>query len=233
MRGRTGRRVASVAALGALAVATAGCGSDSGGSQASPATPTTNQAPANGLPAFDAEQRMPPNDVGSLRRLYDPVLEPMGLRLTRGALIDTSNDQYTPSNDGTHLALYVEPTGPYTDEQYIDGFWSVTALITPDVFARWPGIETYDICQEPLPADDDREEPFPVTQINITRAAAATIDWANGDLVDLLFVARTDPDTQIVVNRDIRKNPAYEAADTAARQRAGLDLDTIPPTTPN
>jgi hypothetical protein len=229
MRDRARRRIAAVAALGALTLATAACGSDSGSSQA---PPTTSPVPSNGLPAFDAEQQLPPNDIGSLRRLYDPALEPMGLRLTRGALIDTSNDQYTPSNDGTHLALYVEPTGDYTDAQYLDGFWTVTALITPDVFGRWPGLESYDICQEPLPSVDDRPEPFPVTQVNITRGAAATVDWANGDLVDLLMVARTDPDTQIVVNREIRKNPAYEAADAAAKTKAGLNPDTIPSTTP-
>jgi hypothetical protein len=230
MRGRARRNIAAVAAFGALAFTTAACGSDSGSSQEP--SPTTSPDPANGLPAFDAEQQLPPNDVGSLRRLYDPVLEPMGLRLTRGALIDTSNDQYTPSNDGTHLALYVEPTGDYTDAQYLDGFWTVTALITPDVFARWSGLESYDICQEPLPSVDDRPEPFPVTQVNITRDAAETVDWANGDLVDLLAVARTDPDTQIVVNREIRKNPAYEAADAAAKARAGLNPDTIPTTAP-
>ena len=106
--------------------------------------------------------------------------------LTRGALIDISNDQYVPSNDGRHLALYVEPIADYTTEQYVDGFWTISALITPDVFARWPQLESYDICQEPLPSVDDKPEPFPITQINLTRQAAAEIDWEGGDLVDLL-----------------------------------------------
>jgi hypothetical protein len=169
--------------------------------------------------------------VGSLRRLYDPVLEPMGLRLTRGALIDTSNDQYTPSNDGTHLALYVEPTGDYTDAQYLDGFWTVTALITPDVFARWSGLESYDICQEPLPSVDDKPEPFPITQINLTRDAAATVDWENGDLVDLLVVSRTNPDVKVVVNRELRQSTPYMAADAAARTKAGLPPQSSTTTT--
>lgn len=224
---RARRALAAVTVASALLGVTVGCSSDAGDPQA---TATTRPAPANGLPAFDPEQQLPPNDIGSLRHLYDPVLEPMGLRLTRGALVDTSNDQYTPSNDGTHLALYVEPTGDYSDEQYVTGFWDVTALITPDVFARWPGLQSYDICQEPLPSVDDRPEPFPVTQVNITRQAADTVDWAGGDLVDLLVVARTDPDTQVVVSRTIRQHPAYQAADAAAKTKAGLNPDTIPPT---
>jgi hypothetical protein len=196
------------------------CGS--GSTSTSDAVSTTTHAPADGLPAYDAEQQLPPNDVGSLRRLYDPVLARLGVRLTRGALIDISNDQYVPSNDGRHLALYVEPIADYSTEQYVDGFWSISALITPDVFARWPLLESYDICQEPLPAVDDKAEPFPITQINITRDAAAGVDWEGGDLVDLLALSRTNPDVRIVVNRELRQSAAYLAADGAARTKAGI-----------
>ena len=131
--------------------------------------------------------------MGSLRELYDPALAKLGVRMTRAELIDITNSRYEPSNDGRHLAMYVEPIADYSNEQYVNGFWTVSALITPDVFARWPELESYDICQEPLPALDDSPEPFPVTQINITRAAAATIDWQDGDLVDLLTASRPIP----------------------------------------
>lgn len=184
------------------------------------ATATTRPTPAPGLPAFADEQRLPPNDVGSLRALYDPALEALGVRVTRAELVDTTGNKYVPANDGRHLAIYVEPIADYSDEQYLNGFWNVTALMTQDVFERWADLESYDLCQEPLPAVDDSPEPFPVTQVNISRGAASTIDWQDGDLVDLLVVARTDPDARIVVNRRIRDTPAYVAADAAARTKA-------------
>jgi hypothetical protein len=223
---KQGSRRAATALVAAAALAMAACGSNVDSSTAT--APTTRPAPAAGLRAFDAEQQLPPNDVGSLRELYDPALAELGVRLTRAELIDITDSRYEPSNDGRHLAMYVEPTGDYSNEQYVNGFWTVSALITPDVFERWPELESYDICQEPLPAVDDRPEPFPVTQINITRGAASTIDWANGDLVDLLAVSRNNPDLTIVVNRDIRSTPTYMAADAAARTKAGLNPAPVP-----
>lgn len=213
----------------AAALLLAACGSDSGSSSATPQT--TLPTPAEGLPAFDPQQQLPPNDVGSLRALYDPALAKLGVRLTRAELIDVTDSRYEPSNEGRHLALYVEPVADYSDDQYVNGFWTVSALMTPDVFARWPQLESYDLCQEPLPAVDNSPEPFPVTQINISRAAADTIDWKDGDLVDLLTVSRTNPDLRIVVNRAIRQNPAYAAADAAAKTKAGLNPAPVPSTT--
>jgi hypothetical protein len=215
-----------MALVAAATLVMSACGADSGSS--SEIAPTTRPAPADGLPAFDAEQQLPPNDVGSIRELYDPVLAKLGVRVTRAELIDTSDGRYEPSNDGRHLAMYVEPIGDYSNEQYVNGFWTVSALITPDVFARWPELKSYDICQEPLSAVDDRPEPFPVTQINLTRAAASTIDWADGDLVDLLTASRTNPDLKIVVNREIRQSPTYVAADAAARTKASLNPAPVP-----
>jgi hypothetical protein len=217
------RRRTSVAAVARMLLI-AGCGLLAACGSSSPSDDTssgTTPPPGPGLPEFDREQTLPPNDVGSLRNLYDRALAPLGVRLTRGALVDTSNDRYVPSNTGRHLALYVEPIADYSEEQYLEGFWTVSALITPDVFARWPDLESYDICQEPLPAVNDEPEPFPLTQINLTRAAASRIDWEDGDVVDLLVASRSDPDVKVVVNRDLRENPAYAAADAAARARTG------------
>jgi hypothetical protein len=219
------RRLAALVLAAGLAVATVACGDDSGDRQATPAgggDVAGESAPRHPLlPAFDPEQELPPNDVGTLRRLYDPVFETMGLRLTRAALVDVSAGGYEPSDDGTHLALYVEPTGAYSEDDFAAGLWTVSALVTPDVFARWSGLESYDICQEPLPGVDDRPEPFPVTQINITRDDAATIDWDNGDLVELLVAAKANPEIRLIVNREVRASASYQAADGAARARAG------------
>ncbi|HUF85625.1 MAG TPA: hypothetical protein VMQ81_13660, partial [Acidimicrobiia bacterium] len=62
----------------------------------------------------DEERSLPPNDFEQLADIFDPKLEPLGLKLTRGALIDTAEGRYRPSDTGRHLAVYVEPTGEYT-----------------------------------------------------------------------------------------------------------------------
>jgi hypothetical protein len=212
---RRGATALAAATLALASVATA-CGSDGTEPDASSATTVSDEA----LPAYDPAQTLPPNDVGSLRRLYDPVLAPLGLRLTRGALIDLAAGGYEPSNEGTHLALYAEPIAPeYSPAQYLESFWDVSATITPDVFARWSSLESYDICLEPVDAVDDREEPFPVTQVNITREAAATIDWANGELVDLITRGRTDADIRVIVSRDLRTSPEFQAVLELSRRQ--------------
>lgn len=219
----TRRGLGLLAVVSVAVVLATGCGSDAT-PEADPLPTTTPAAfgdrpevkAAALLPPQDARATLPPNDIGGLRHIYDAALETMGLRLTRGALIDVSNDGYRPSNAGTHLALYVEPiSGERTDQEYVDGLWTVSALITPDVFARWSGLESYDICQEPPGRVDDREEPLPYTQINLTRSVAEGIDWAGGDLVELLSAARGEPDFKLVVVKQIRDEPTYKAANAA------------------
>jgi hypothetical protein len=174
------------------------------------------------LPAVAEDQTLPPQDLTSIRAVYDEALATMGLRLTRAALIDLTGGRYEPSPDGRHLALYVEPIEPgYTAQQYADRFWTLSALVTPDVFERWPEIESYDICQEPLPEVDDSPEPPPVTQINITRAAAQEVDWVDGDLVELLVAGRSDEDVRLYANRMVRDVPSFVAATEAARAATG------------
>jgi hypothetical protein len=214
MSGR-GATALAAAALAIASMATA-CSSDGAEPDTSSATTVSDEV----LPAFDPAQELPPNDVGSLRRLYDPVLAPLGLRLTRGALIDLAGGGYEPSNTGTHLALYAEPIAPdYSPTQYLESFWDVSATITPDVFARWSALESYDICLEPVDAVDDRDEPFPVTQVNITREAAAAIDWANAELVDLITAGRVEADVRVIISRDLRNSPEFQAVLELSRRQ--------------
>ncbi len=210
------RRWAATALAAALALGptlgVTACSDDSTSS-----TSTTVASGANPLlPPVDGAQALPPDDVTTLRRFYEPVLEPFGLTLTRAALIDRSQGGYEPSPTGTHLALYVEPTRTFGDDEFVANLWELTAAVTPDVFARWSGLVSYDICQEPNPGEDDRPEPFPVTQIDVTRQAAAEVDWPAGDLVDLLVAARTVPDFAVRVKRTLRENPTYQEASQAA-----------------
>ena len=57
----------------------------------------------------------------------------------------------------------------YAEADYIDGIWDLTALFTPLVFETWSGLASYDICQEPPASVDPGYEPFPMTQVELSR----------------------------------------------------------------
>lgn len=132
------------------------------------------------------EHSLPPNDFEQLADIFDAKLEPLGLKLTRGALIDTRHGRYRPSDTGRHLAVYVEPTGEYTPAEYAEGIVPSAQVFLPEVFERWDQLETFDVCQEPLPGVDDRKEPPPVTQLFLSRAESRDVDWTGVTLADLL-----------------------------------------------
>jgi hypothetical protein len=184
-------------ALGvAITLALTACGDDGGGGGGEPVT------------------AYPPTTSEELADVFDPQLEPLGLRVTRGALIERSDGGYVPSDTGEHLALYVEPIDEagYDTADYVEGIGTVTALVTPQVFERWSGVETYDICQEP-PADvDDSDTPAPYTQIEIDRASAAAVDWDEATTSTVLDLGRTG-DLRLVVTPAISADPAYQEAD--------------------
>lgn len=213
MTSRAAAALLAGATLGLMALL-GGCGDDSGPAARSEATPPPGETTA--IPPEDL-QPLPPNDVVAVAAVYDPMLEPFGLRVTRGALIDRSGGGYEASDTGTHLALYVEPTREWSTDDYLAGAWDVAALLTPDVFARYGDLESYDICLEPMPADDDRPEPLPVTQLDITREVAAEIDWDGGSLVDLV-TAGLRGQLILNINDDLQAHPGYlEAVDVATK----------------
>jgi hypothetical protein len=165
----------------------------------------------------ESDSPHPPNTVEELAEVFDPQLEPLGLRLTRGALIDRSDGGYIPSDEGEHLALYVEPiddTG-YTTADYVEGIGTVTALVTPQVFERWSAVESYDICQEP-PADvDDRDAPAPYTQIEMDRAQAESVDWETATTETVMGLSQTGQ-VRLIVTPVISADPGYQEAFAAA-----------------
>lgn len=133
-----------------------------------------------------ADPELPPVDPLAIAPLFEDELAEIGVRLTdRGGLVDRSNG-YEFSPTGDHVALYVEPVGTYTDEQYVDGIVSITRAVAPLLFATYEGVASFDICQEPRPEEDLRDEPPPVTQIEMTRDQVEAVDWGAVDLVDLL-----------------------------------------------
>ena len=150
---RTNRthRFFGIAAAGALAcTATVGCSSGSGDG--------------------NSAKTLPPNDKASIERVFAPELKRLGVRLTRGALVDLKTGK--PSASGTHLAVYVEPTGDFTPEDYARGTVRTLRAFLPAAFERWSGLTSFDLCQEPLPATDTRPEPPPITKVDLTKAAS-------------------------------------------------------------
>ena len=126
-------------------------------------------------------------------------------------LYDTTGGGYDPAPNGTHLALYVHPLDQRPDaSSYAEGMWATAALVTPDVFARWPGLESYDICQEA--ADVPEPQPPAETQVALTREAAAQVDWSGGSLTDLLALARRTTGVTLVTSTAVRDSAPYRAA---------------------
>lgn len=195
-------------------------------------TPTDAEDPDEADDAADADDHadldgdLPPTDALALVPLYGPLLEDHGVELTdRGGLIDRS-DGYEVSPDGTHLALYVSPVGERTDEQYLDGIVELAQVFLPEVFDRWPELESFDICQE-VPPDQVEEGYTPtVTQIDISREAAATIDWPDASLADLYASELTDDSFSMTVFGDLQDHDRVRTARSEARARFGSNSDS-------
>ena len=150
----------------------------------------------------------PPNDVTELARIFDPQLEPLGLRLVRGRLIDRSEGGYEPSDTGTHLALYAEPFGTVSTDRYISNIVPLTKIFVPEVFDRWERLASFDICQEPLPVVNDDPEPPPVSQVTVFRGPATNLDWDGMDLRGLIRASRDFPkDVGVVLSPVLRRTP--------------------------
>ncbi len=127
---------------------------------------------------------LPPPTLAALQKRFDPQVKALGLRVSRGLL--QSLETYEQDPQGTHLALYVEPIKPgYTNAQYLKNFTKLTHLLVPAVFEKWKGLESFDICQEPV--DDPRAVPPPVTQIFVQRDALDRVGgWRRANLTQLL-----------------------------------------------
>ena len=154
----------------------------------------------------------PPKNASEIIPLYEDELAELGLLLTpRNGLIDRSNNQYVNSAEGQHLAIYVEPTRARTNQEYVEGILSVTKIFVPDVFDRWPRLESMDVCQEPDPVIDNREEPPPLTQIEFTREQAAAIDWDEVTVADLVARSKSDPPRlRLAVAKKLEESPEFE-----------------------
>src|SRR5262249_18228711 len=162
---------------------------------------------------------LPPSNRAALDKMFRADLKPLGLRVSRGLLQNLAT--YKEDPHGTHLALYVTPTSSkYATADYVQNFAKITRVFVPMVFQRWKGLESFDICQEPV--NDPRDEPPPVTQIFLKRTALDRVgSWKRATLPDLLAASPKDhrergADYYVYFDTDVVKDPAFQkAADTA------------------
>ena len=162
----------------------------------------------------DDDGGLPPGDDAGLEEVFQPFFDPLGLEFTYGGVVDY--------RDGKHLQLYVEPAGPATDQQYLDRLVSSSRAIVPFLFDEFPELDTFDICQEPVPSGPgDADRPEPRTVVLLSREQAASVaDWSTATLADLLRASRVGGGGGVKVDDAIAALPAYVEADAAAEAPA-------------
>ena len=150
--------------------------------------------------------------------IFAKKVKPFGLRVTRAALVEPAAGARPR---GTHLAIYVEPTGDYTIDDYLDGTVSVSKVFLPYVFDRWKGLKSFDVCQEPRPAVDDRPTPAPETQVYATRAGSKLVDWKTVDVATMIHTSKDaaaatptngDVPFSVFVAKHLQNTPGYQDA---------------------
>jgi hypothetical protein len=166
---------------------------------------------------------LPPSARKELVSIFAKRVKRLGLRVTRAALVNPAQER---DAKGTHLAIYVEPTGDYTPQEYIDGTVDVSKVFLPYVFTRWKGLKSFDVCQEPRPAVDDRPTPAPETQVYATRAGSKLVHWKTVDVATMIRTSQEqaaatptngDVPFSLFVAKHLQNTPAYQTvAGTAA-----------------
>jgi hypothetical protein len=175
-------------------------------------------APAGAASAASSSLSLPPSARKDLVAIFGKKVAPFGLRVTRAALV---NPKEKRDPKGTHLAIYVEPTGRYTPDDYLTGTITVTRVFLPYVFHRWNDLKSFDVCQEPRPAVDDSPVPVPETQVYATRAGAKLVDWPTATLATMIETSQTEATAagtqrpvrfSLFVTKHLQNIPTYQAA---------------------
>lgn len=205
-----------------LLLVLAGCGDDAaspattapsptstGGPSTTAATvPTTTTTLSGTLPSDGSD--LPPTDFDTMAAIFDPLVEPLGYRLGRVALIDL--ETYEESPDATHLAVYLTPLAAKTPDEYATELVPVARVFLPAVFATWPGLESFDVCQEPFEFEGDAPPPG-LTVLEVDRAAAEAVDWASIDLAGLLDARQVHAGLFLHAQSVIRDSATWQAAE--------------------
>ena len=109
---------------------------------------------------------LPPSEFSELAALLEPYATPLGFTVTRAALVDLGTYQTSP--EGTHLAVYLVATTERTPDEVAQATIPMAAAFLPDVFSRWPGLMSFDVCQEPFDSAGDPNVPSD-TIVNVSR----------------------------------------------------------------
>jgi hypothetical protein len=178
----------------------------------------------------ESKRALPPNDKVAIERVFSHRLDSLGLRLTRGALVDLKTGKVSPR--GTHLAVYVEPIAPYTADDYASRIVAVTKVFAPRSFDAWRGLRSFDVCQEPLQSLDARPEPPPKTKVNMTRNASGKIKWKDLDLPQLLTDAKRlgTRELSVYAEPEVRRTSMYQ--DALVQAQASTPSTNPPPPPP-
>lgn len=168
-------------------------------------TATTTVTPT--LPSGGTD--LPPADFDTLAAIFDPLVEPLGYRLGRAALIDL--ETYEESPDATHLAVYLTPLVAKSPDEYASELVPVARVFLPAVFDTWPGLESFDVCQEPFEFEGDAPPPG-LTVLDVDRATAEAIDWASIDLAGLIYARHEHPGLVLSAQSAIKVSETWVAA---------------------
>jgi hypothetical protein len=150
---------------------------------------------------------LPPRDTGALVKLVAPLL-PTGDEIQR-VYLDVSGEP-----GSVLFSIDVRRTSDRTPDEYAQALAPLAKRLIPVLFARYPGVDAIDLCQE-LPNDlgAAQESPPPVTRVLLSRQASALIDWATFDLRTVRRLARGKrPEIQLQLDPDVAKAPSFVAA---------------------
>jgi hypothetical protein len=151
---------------------------------------------------------LPPHEYADIAALFDPLVAPLGYRVTRGALIDRSD--YQPTPEGGHLAIYLAPLTDSDLDTYAADFLPLARLLFPHVFAEWPDLESFDFCQEPFLWDGPADPP-PFTLLETTRSIAAEVDWATVGIPRLRELAAGETGAAMWITPDVAATDTWLA----------------------
>ena len=154
-------------------------------------------------------EALPPADFDALAAIFDPLVEPLGYRVGRAALIDRATYRETP--EGNHLALYLTPLVAKTSEDYVADFVPLAKTFVPGVFDAWPDLVSFDVCQEPFEWEGSTPPPG-LTIFDIYRDAADEIDWGSADLAGLIAADAALAGLDIHAQQQIRETATWIAA---------------------
>jgi len=159
-----------------------------------------------------SDRELPPGSRADIEKEFSSAVAKLGLHITRAGLASQLGSRdYDPA--GRHLAVYVESDGPVGADVYVANLVPVAQIFLPEVFERFPQIDSFDVCQEPPPGVDDRAEPRSWTQVLVTRRQVPAVDYDRLDLAQLVSAAYLPPPRlSLSVVPEVARSPLWSRA---------------------